>query len=86
MCSHERVPCINAGYGCPLWMQRRLISEHLPVCPASVVICNAEWNRWALGAKEREKVSMSKGLIALYNTNDLGKTVGSSDVIFGDAG
>ncbi|ROT79233.1 F-box only protein 30-like [Penaeus vannamei] len=79
MCSHERVPCINAGYGCPLWMQRRLISEHLPVCPASVVICNAEWNRWALGAKEREKVSMSKGLIALYNTNDLDMSLALRD-------
>ncbi|XP_037783869.1 F-box only protein 30-like isoform X2 [Penaeus monodon] len=79
MCSHERVPCINAGYGCPLWMQRRLIAEHLPVCPASVVICNAEWNRWALGAKEREKVSMSKGLIALYNTNDLDMSLALRD-------
>ncbi|XP_063608755.1 F-box only protein 30-like isoform X2 [Penaeus indicus] len=79
MCTHERVPCINAGYGCPLWMQRRLIAEHLPVCPASVVICNAEWNRWALGAKEREKVSMSKGLIALYNTNDLDMSLALRD-------
>lgn len=71
MCSHERVPCINAGYGCPLWMQRRYIAEHLPFCPASVVICNAEWNRWALGAKEREKVAMTKGITALYNPADL---------------
>ncbi|XP_042872456.1 F-box only protein 30-like isoform X2 [Penaeus japonicus] len=79
MCSNERVPCINAGYGCPLWMQRRFLSEHLPVCPASVVICNAEWNRWALGAKEREKVSMSKGLIGLYNTNDLDMSLALRD-------
>ncbi|XP_045597654.1 F-box only protein 30 isoform X2 [Procambarus clarkii] len=71
MCSHERVPCINAGYGCPHWMQRRFIAEHLPFCPASVIICNAEWNRWALGAKEREKVSMAKGLTALYDPTDL---------------
>ena len=72
MCSHERVPCINAGYGCPLWMQRRFIAEHLPFCPASVVLCNAEWNRWALGAKERERVAMTKGITALYNPTDLG--------------
>nr|XP_053646474.1 F-box only protein 30-like [Cherax quadricarinatus] len=71
ICSHERVPCINAGYGCPHWMQRRFVAEHLPFCPASVIICNAEWNRWALGAKEREKVSMAKGLTALYDPTDL---------------
>ncbi|XP_042211797.1 F-box only protein 30-like isoform X2 [Homarus americanus] len=71
ICSHERVPCINTGYGCPHWMQRRFLAEHLPFCPASVIICNAEWNRWALGAKEREKVSMPKGLTALYDPGDL---------------
>ncbi|XP_071539377.1 F-box only protein 30-like isoform X2 [Panulirus ornatus] len=71
ICSHERVPCINAGYGCPLWMQRRFLAEHLPFCPASVIICNAEWNRWALGAKEREKVAMAKGVTALYDSTDL---------------
>lgn len=37
-----------------------------------MVICNAEWNRWALGAKEREKVAMTKGITALYNPADLG--------------
>lgn len=73
ICSHERVPCINAGYGCPHWMQRRFLAEHLPYCPASVIICNAEWNRWALGAKEREKVAMAKGVTALYDSTDLGK-------------
>lgn len=74
MCSHERVPCINAGYGCPHWMQRRFLAEHLPFCPASVVMCTAEWNRWALGAKEREKVAMVKGLTALYKSTDLGES------------
>ncbi|KAK4295314.1 hypothetical protein Pmani_032125 [Petrolisthes manimaculis] len=71
MCSHERVPCINAGYGCPQWMQRRYLSQHLPFCPASVIICNTEWNRWALGAKEREKVAMSKSIYTLYDGKDL---------------
>ncbi|XP_045129517.1 F-box only protein 30-like isoform X2 [Portunus trituberculatus] len=79
MCSHERVPCINAGYGCPLWMQRRFIAEHLPFCPASVVLCNAEWNRWALGAKERERVAMTKGITGLYNPMDLDMALALQD-------
>lgn len=71
MCSEERVHCINAIYGCPQWMPRRCLSDHLPYCPASVVVCNAEWNRWALGAREREKVAITKGLTALYDSKDL---------------
>lgn len=59
-------------------MQRRFIAEHLPFCPASVVICNAEWNRWALGAKERERVAMTKGITALYNPMDLGQVIHKS--------
>lgn len=46
LCPNETVPCLNAGYGCPLWMPRRRLAEHLEVCPASVVSCSQEWNRW----------------------------------------
>lgn len=41
-----QVPCINSEYGCPVTLPRRLRAAHLVSCPASVVLCMAEWNRW----------------------------------------
>lgn len=29
------------------------MATHLPVCPASVVHCTMEWNRWPVYSKER---------------------------------
>ncbi|XP_076002324.1 F-box only protein 40 [Genypterus blacodes] len=46
LCPNETVPCLNAGYGCPLSMHRHRLAKHLEVCPASVVSCSQEWNRW----------------------------------------
>lgn len=46
MCPNEKVPCINAHYGCPFTMHRSQLAKHLEVCPASVVCCSMEWNRW----------------------------------------
>lgn len=46
LCPNETVPCLNAFYGCPLTMQRQKLAKHLEVCPASVVCCSQEWNRW----------------------------------------
>lgn len=53
ICSKEKVPCLNAGNGCPLEMTRSALSHHLPVCPASVIHCTMEWNRWPVYSKER---------------------------------
>uniref|UniRef100_A0A3Q4AA90 Uncharacterized protein n=1 Tax=Mola mola TaxID=94237 RepID=A0A3Q4AA90_MOLML len=46
LCPNETVPCLNALYGCPLDMLRHRLARHLEVCPASVVCCSQEWNRW----------------------------------------
>uniref|UniRef100_A0A667ZCQ1 F-box protein 40 n=1 Tax=Myripristis murdjan TaxID=586833 RepID=A0A667ZCQ1_9TELE len=46
LCPNVRVPCLNAEYGCPLHMTRSWQAAHLQVCPASVVSCSMEWNRW----------------------------------------
>ncbi|KAF7662853.1 hypothetical protein LDENG_00225260 [Lucifuga dentata] len=46
LCPNETVPCLNVGYGCPLSMLRHRLAKHLEVCPASVVSCSQEWNRW----------------------------------------
>ncbi|XP_026151657.1 F-box only protein 40 [Mastacembelus armatus] len=48
LCPNETVPCLNASYGCPLTMLRHRLARHLEVCPASVVCCSQEWNRWPI--------------------------------------
>ncbi|XP_006864259.1 PREDICTED: F-box only protein 40 [Chrysochloris asiatica] len=46
LCPLQQVPCLNSEYGCPLSMARHKLAKHLQVCPASVVCCSMEWNRW----------------------------------------
>ncbi|XP_061658522.1 F-box only protein 40-like isoform X2 [Syngnathoides biaculeatus] len=46
LCPRARVPCLNAAYGCPARLPRAQLSAHLRACPASVVVCCMEWNRW----------------------------------------
>ncbi|XP_077403767.1 F-box only protein 40-like isoform X2 [Vanacampus margaritifer] len=46
LCPNIRVPCLNAAYGCPALLPRARLASHLRTCPASVVVCGAEWNRW----------------------------------------
>ncbi|XP_031427346.1 F-box protein 40.1 [Clupea harengus] len=46
LCPNEKVPCLNVHNGCPFTMCRSRLAKHLEVCPASVVSCSMEWNRW----------------------------------------
>ncbi|XP_029434884.1 F-box only protein 40 [Rhinatrema bivittatum] len=46
LCPLEWVPCLNSAFGCPFSMSRLKLAKHLKVCPASVVCCSMEWNRW----------------------------------------
>ncbi|XP_069491927.1 F-box only protein 40 isoform X2 [Ambystoma mexicanum] len=46
LCPMVQVPCINSAYGCPFSMLRYKLAKHLKVCPASVVCCSMEWNRF----------------------------------------
>ncbi|MEE6525569.1 hypothetical protein FKM82_025644, partial [Ascaphus truei] len=46
LCPHEWVPCLNSVFGCPFSMSRFKLAKHLKVCPASVVFCSMDWNRW----------------------------------------
>ncbi|XP_006007806.1 F-box only protein 40 [Latimeria chalumnae] len=48
LCPLERVPCLNSGYGCPFDMPRFKLARHLTTCPASVVCCSMDWNRWPI--------------------------------------
>ncbi|KAL4661040.1 F-box only protein 30 [Arapaima gigas] len=53
LCPLERTPCLNSGFGCPFTVARNKVAEHLEVCPASVVCCTMEWNRWPVGYTDR---------------------------------
>uniref|UniRef100_A0ACB8ETE5 F-box only protein 40 n=1 Tax=Sphaerodactylus townsendi TaxID=933632 RepID=A0ACB8ETE5_9SAUR len=46
LCPLEQVPCLNSVYGCPFTMARFKVAKHLQACPASIVSCSMEWNRW----------------------------------------
>ncbi|KAM9798186.1 F-box only protein 30-like [Neosynchiropus ocellatus] len=46
LCQLAKVPCLNSSYGCPATLLRRQMTAHLSVCPAGVVCCTMEWNRW----------------------------------------
>ncbi|XP_071353330.1 F-box only protein 40 [Trachinotus anak] len=52
LCPNETVPCLNVNYGCPLTMLRHRQAKHLEVCPASVVCCSQEWNRWPVSESD----------------------------------
>ncbi|XP_035482969.2 F-box only protein 40-like isoform X1 [Scophthalmus maximus] len=46
LCPTVRVPCLNAGFGCPVQLPRSSQAAHLRVCPASVLCCTMDWLRW----------------------------------------
>ncbi len=54
LCPYERVPCLNHGFGCPFNLARVKIAQHLETCPASVVCCTMEWNRWPVSYADRK--------------------------------
>lgn len=52
LCPLERVPCLNHSIGCPFILARGKMAEHLEVCPAGVVCCTMEWNRWPVNDED----------------------------------
>ena len=55
LCPNVEVPCTNHSYGCSVMLSRHDIGAHLAKCPASVVVCMAEWNRWPVYTSQRRK-------------------------------
>lgn len=53
ICQKEKVSCINSVNGCPVELTRERLSGHLPVCPASVILCPREWNRWPMHSQDK---------------------------------
>lgn len=54
LCPFERVACLNRNFGCPFTLARNKVAEHLEMCPASVVCCTMEWNRWPVSYSDRK--------------------------------
>ncbi|XP_019903463.2 F-box only protein 40 [Esox lucius] len=64
LCPNEKVPCLNADFGCPLNMPRSWQAAHLQDCPASVVCCSMEWNRWpAEDAQSHMHAALQENLV-----------------------
>ena len=54
ICQDAIVPCINQMNGCPSHLSRCRLRTHLQYCPASVIHCTMEWNRWPVYSAERQ--------------------------------
>ncbi|XP_054653297.1 F-box only protein 30a [Dunckerocampus dactyliophorus] len=54
LCPYERLPCLNSGFGCPFSVARIKMAQHLETCPASIVCCTMEWNRWPVSYADRK--------------------------------
>ncbi|XP_028321535.1 F-box only protein 40 isoform X2 [Gouania willdenowi] len=71
LCPNESVPCLNIDNGCPLSMLRHMLAKHLKVCPASVVCCSHEWNRWPITETDHSFNKNISQSLALSNERDL---------------
>ena len=54
LCMAAKVACINHVNGCPVKVCRSKVGVHLERCPASIVVCPGEWNRWPVYSQERQ--------------------------------
>ncbi|XP_032889313.1 F-box only protein 40 [Amblyraja radiata] len=82
LCPLEHVPCINSGLGCPFSMARFKLGKHLRTCPASVVCCSMQWNRWPANQED----IMSVNNVAEESLNpenlDLGTAMRDQRIVF----
>ncbi|XP_037324163.2 F-box only protein 40-like isoform X1 [Pungitius pungitius] len=86
LCGNVRVPCLNAEYGCPLHLPRSSQAAHLQACPASVVCCSMEWNRWpANDAHSHPNLDLHKNLLSRREQGtclDLAMALNDQDLLF----
>lgn len=63
VCPLIKVPCLNRDYGCQANLTRNQMYSHLEVCPAGVVCCTMEWNRWPVSSLDYTSYeSLSRGV------------------------
>lgn len=48
--------CPNFNYGCPVRVTKKEQPKHLNVCPANVIQCGMEWNRFPLYSRVRARL------------------------------
>lgn len=46
ICRENIIPCLNAQYGCKVFVKRKDLHRHLRHCRAYTIECSAEWNRY----------------------------------------
>ncbi|KAG8193686.1 hypothetical protein JTE90_024048 [Oedothorax gibbosus] len=69
LCMNEKVPCINAEYGCPAILCRKYRSKHLISCPASIIHCSEEWDRWPIHLHDKKMTSVQSQLDPLIRSH-----------------
>ncbi|CAN8010589.1 unnamed protein product [Ixodes pacificus] len=60
LCPNVKVPCSNAVNGCPALLLRSQLGSHLQHCPASILSCTVEWNRWILDTGDGARTECSQ--------------------------
>ena len=53
ICLMVQVSCPNVLNGCSSKMQKNEMAKHLETCPANVIHCGMEWNRYPLYSRVR---------------------------------
>uniref|UniRef100_A0A915E3J1 TRAF-type domain-containing protein n=1 Tax=Ditylenchus dipsaci TaxID=166011 RepID=A0A915E3J1_9BILA len=64
ICLRAPTRCPNLIYGCKAKLRREHISEHLPHCPCSLVVCSCVWCRNYISEKAKQSLKLvAKGFI-----------------------
>ncbi|XP_047236046.1 F-box only protein 40-like isoform X2 [Girardinichthys multiradiatus] len=85
LCPNVRVPCLNGEYGCPVQLPRSSQKAHLQVCPASVVCCSMEWNRWPVTTCSQPNTELFENLLREQKQEeclDLAMALKDQDALF----
>ena len=59
ICLMVQVACPNAAYGCSSKILKAKVAKHLETCPANVIHCGMEWNRYPLYSRVRFSMFVS---------------------------
>ncbi|MEQ2274129.1 hypothetical protein XENORESO_014508, partial [Xenotaenia resolanae] len=85
LCPNVRVSCLNGEYGCPVQLPRSSQAAHLQVCPASVVCCSMEWNRWPVTTCSQPNTELFENLLREQKQEeclDLAMALKDQDALF----
>lgn len=79
-CQNQTVDCINSLYGCPHEYPRYKTKSHIHHCPASVVTCKMEWNRWQrTPLQDSDRLSVDQTLSSTLSSDLLDVSLAARD-------